>query len=165
MWLHISLTAFLTWINKQQTFFWWQPHTPVELNNNKSKGLRFPLMALQENYFPSALWTLNPLLPIKQVSLWKASYAKPLCLQPYRFSSQDLTTFQSLQFYHASLSTLIKKNSCGLLLWLPWCYAWHLSPKLSLCTLLWTAQNLLRILHPSLSAWFSCSFEVTPENS
>lgn len=65
MWLHISSATFLTWINKQQTFFWWQPHTPVELNSNKSKGLRFSLMALQENYFPSACWTLNPLLLIK----------------------------------------------------------------------------------------------------
>lgn len=65
MWLHISLTTFLTWINKQQTFFWWQPYTPVELNNNNSKGLRFSLRALQKNYFPSACWTLNPLLLIK----------------------------------------------------------------------------------------------------
>lgn len=171
MWLHISLTTFLTWINKQQTFFWWQPYTPVELNNNNSKGLRFSLRALQENYFPSACWTLNPLLLIKASQPLKSFLLQASLPSAFlRFSRPHNIPKSSVLpclTSHFDLNKK-KKNSCGLLLWLPWYCVWHRSPRLSLCTFLWTVQNLLtlfRFLCPSLSSWFSCSFEVTPGNS
>lgn len=121
MWLHISSATFLTWINKQQTFFWWQPHTPVELNSNKSKGLRFSLMALQENYFPSACWTLNPLLLIKASQPLKSLLLQASLPSAFLRFSRPHNIPKSSVLPRLTSHFDLKKNSCGLLLWLPRC--------------------------------------------